>query len=227
MEWWNGGSTDIADAKLPLRFGTANTPVPKSWPIEARSSGHANFDRMPLQAVLAWMAGVGERRRHLGRAASARRAPSVKNPNFVGQRRPLGRPRRPCGASGRPSRTCHRSGDLRRRRLRHLRAQSHRHQAATATKSTAESASEKLRLNKMDFDGRTRMPSRFARRAPSSRASKAGTARMRAEFQDEGARRRRAASSKLVIDIPESTATPQDLAHLTPKSSSSESPTSR
>ncbi|MGB9338120.1 MAG: translocation/assembly module TamB domain-containing protein [Polyangiales bacterium] len=55
MRWWNGGSTTIA-AKVPLIWDSEH-PVPelaKKGEIDAS----ANFDRMPLQAVLAWVAGV-------------------------------------------------------------------------------------------------------------------------------------------------------------------------
>ncbi|MGB5266453.1 MAG: hypothetical protein WBN30_07690, partial [Polyangiales bacterium] len=55
MRWWNGGSSTIT-AKVPLIWDSKH-PVPelaKTGDVDAK----ANFDRMPLQAVLAWMAGV-------------------------------------------------------------------------------------------------------------------------------------------------------------------------
>ena len=79
MRWWNGGFTTIA-AKLPLIWDSAH-PVPelaKKGEVEAK----ANFDRMPLQAVLAWMAGVVNVEGILQGSVSARGL--ARDPRLVG-----------------------------------------------------------------------------------------------------------------------------------------------
>jgi hypothetical protein len=79
MRWWNGGSTTI-DGRVPLLWDTEH-PIPE-LAKRGEVSGRANFDRMPLQAVLAWMAGVVNVEGILQGSVSAQG--SVKNPNFVG-----------------------------------------------------------------------------------------------------------------------------------------------
>ena len=55
MEWWNGGSTNIT-ANVPLVWDSEHL-IP-ALAKKGNVRGRADFDRMPLQAVLAWMAGV-------------------------------------------------------------------------------------------------------------------------------------------------------------------------
>ena len=79
MEWWNGGSTEIV-GRLPLQWDREH-PIPE-LAEQGEVSGHANFDRMPLQAVLAWMAGIVNVEGILQGSVSAQG--SVKNPRLVG-----------------------------------------------------------------------------------------------------------------------------------------------
>ena len=79
MQWWNGGSTTIA-AKVPLLWDSEN-PIPV---LAKRGdvNGRADFDRMPLQAVLAWMAGVVNVEGILQGSVTAQGR--VQDPKFVG-----------------------------------------------------------------------------------------------------------------------------------------------
>ena len=79
MQWWNGGSTEIK-AQVPLIWNRKHlVPIPgKRGDVE----GEANFDRMPLQAVLAWMAGVVNVQGILAGSVTAQG--SIKEPKFVG-----------------------------------------------------------------------------------------------------------------------------------------------
>ncbi|MFW2389569.1 MAG: hypothetical protein ACN4G0_14610, partial [Polyangiales bacterium] len=79
MRWWNGGSTTLK-ANVPLIWDSEH-PIPelaKKGDIDAR----ANFDRMPLQAVLAWMAGVVNVEGILQGSVSAQG--QIQDPTLVG-----------------------------------------------------------------------------------------------------------------------------------------------
>lgn len=79
MEWWNGGSTRI-HAEVPLIWNRQHV-MPALSP-RGEVQGLANFDRMPLQAVLAWMAGAVNVQGILEGSVVAR-GPAQK-PNFSG-----------------------------------------------------------------------------------------------------------------------------------------------
>lgn len=79
MEWWNGGSTNIT-AKLPLKWDSEN-PVPM-LAKKGEVSGRADFDRMPLQAILGWMTGAVNVEGILEGSVSAQGP--AQNPTFVG-----------------------------------------------------------------------------------------------------------------------------------------------
>ena len=55
MQWWNGGTTSI-EAKTPMVWNL-ETKFPQIGD-EGELDAQATFDRMPLQAALAWMAGI-------------------------------------------------------------------------------------------------------------------------------------------------------------------------
>jgi len=79
MDWWNGGSTSVS-AEVPLRWDSEH-PVPvlaKNGEI----NGKADFDRMPLQAVLAWIPGLVNVEGILKGSVTA--AGSTQDPSFVG-----------------------------------------------------------------------------------------------------------------------------------------------
>jgi len=79
MKWWNGGSTSIT-AKVPLTWDSEH-PVP----VLAKQGdlvGRGDFDRMPLQAVLAWMAGLVNVEGILQGSVTAQGR--VEDPTFVG-----------------------------------------------------------------------------------------------------------------------------------------------
>jgi TamB, inner membrane protein subunit of TAM complex len=79
MQWWNGGSTRIS-AKVPLTWDSEH-PIPV---LAERGDlvGRADFDRMPLQAVLAWMAGLVNVEGILQGSVTAQGR--AKEPDFVG-----------------------------------------------------------------------------------------------------------------------------------------------
>ncbi|MGB5810865.1 MAG: translocation/assembly module TamB domain-containing protein [Polyangiales bacterium] len=79
MDWWNGGGTRIR-AEAPIVWDQSHM-VPELGK-RGQLSGQADFDRMPLQAVLAWMAGVVNVQGILQGSVSAKG--TVKKPNFVG-----------------------------------------------------------------------------------------------------------------------------------------------
>ncbi|MBT8467461.1 MAG: translocation/assembly module TamB, partial [Deltaproteobacteria bacterium] len=200
MRWWNGGATTIA-AKVPLIWDSRH-PVPelaKKGDVDAK----ANFDRMPLQAVLAWMAGVVNVEGILQGSVTARGR--VQDPKLVG------------------------SVDLTDGRV-DLRAvgQTLENVAGRAifdedgvaitdlnvtdtngsAKLDGRVGIKKLRLNEADFVVEAKdFP---LRQEGSIIARLAGTARMRAKFEDEGLDGE-VSLRKLVLDIPETSATPQDL----------------
>jgi hypothetical protein len=201
MQWWNGGSTDIA-ARVPLRWDS-KTPIPK-LAERGEVKGHANFDRMPLQAVLAWMAGVVNVEGILAGSVSAQG--SVREPNFVGSvdlsdgrvdLRSVGQTLEDVSGRAIFDEDGFAISDL----------------VASDTGGSARVNGRvgfrKLRLNKVDFEvGADAFP---LRQEGSIVARVDGGARMRAQFQDEGLDGD-VQLRKLVIDIPESSATPQDLA---------------
>jgi len=79
MKWWNGGATHLK-AQAPLVWDEEH-PVPE---LAERGdlSGRADFDRMPLQAVLAWMAGAVNVQGIMQGSVTAQG--TVQKPNFVG-----------------------------------------------------------------------------------------------------------------------------------------------
>ncbi|MGB5546498.1 MAG: translocation/assembly module TamB domain-containing protein, partial [Polyangiales bacterium] len=201
MRWWNGGSTTIA-AKVPLIWDSEH-PVPelaKKGEIDAS----ANFDRMPLQAVLAWVAGVVNVEGILEGSVSAQGR--VRNPTLVGSvdlsdgrvnLRSVGQTLE--NVSGRAifDEDGVAISDL----------------TATDTNGSAKVDGrvefKDLGLDKADFDVEARdFP---LRNEGSIMARLKGSARLMARFEDDsldGEVRLR----KLELDIPESSATPIDLA---------------
>ncbi len=201
MRWWNGGSSTMS-AKVPLIWDSAH-PVPelaKTGDVNAK----ANFDRMPLQAVLAWMAGVVNVEGILQGSVTAQGR--AQDPKLVG------------------------SVDLTDGRV-NVRAVGQTLDnvagraifdedgvAITGLEVTDTNGSatlngrvgfRKLRLNDADFvvDAKD-----FPLRQEGSIVARlAGTARLRAKFEDEGLDGE-VSLRKLVLDIPETSATPQDLA---------------
>ncbi len=79
MEWWNGGATTIT-ANLPLLWDSEHL-VP-TLAQKGEVQGRADFDRMPLQAVLAWMAGVVNVEGILEGSVTAQGR--ARDPKFVG-----------------------------------------------------------------------------------------------------------------------------------------------
>jgi hypothetical protein len=201
MQWWNGGSTTIS-AQVPLVWNREN-PIP----ILAKRgdiSGRADFDRMPLQAVLAWMAGVVNVEGIVQGSVTAQGR--VREPNFVGSVELY---------DGR--------ADLRNvgQTLENVTGRAIFDEDGVAiTDFTASDAGgtakvdgrvgfKKLRLNKLDFVVRTE--SFPLRQEGSIMARLGGSARVRAKFEDDGLEGE-VRLRKLELDIPESSATPQDLA---------------
>ncbi|MGB7476346.1 MAG: translocation/assembly module TamB domain-containing protein, partial [Polyangiales bacterium] len=201
MRWWNGGSSKIV-AKVPLIWDSAH-PVPelaKRGDVDAK----ANFDRMPLQAVLAWMAGVVNVEGILQGSVTAQGR--VQDPTLVG------------------------SVDLTDGRV-NVRAVGQTLEnvagraifdedgvAITGLKVTDTNGTAKLdgrvgikKLGLDDADFVVQAKDFPLRQEGSIIARLAGTARMRAKFEEEGLNGE-VTLSKLVLDIPETSATPQDLA---------------
>jgi hypothetical protein len=79
MSWWNGGGTTL-EAQAPLVWDSEHV-VPE-LAERGELSGRANFDRMPLQALLAWVAGIVNVQGILEGSVSAQG--TIQNPNFVG-----------------------------------------------------------------------------------------------------------------------------------------------
>ncbi len=201
MQWWNGGSTTIS-AKVPLIWDSEN-PVP-ALAKRGDVSGRADFDRMPLQAVLAWMAGVVNVEGILQGSVTAQGR--VQDPSFVGSVE-LSDGRVKLRSVGQTLE------DVRGRAIFDEDGVAITDLKATDTGGTAELdgrvAFRKLRLNKTDFV--VQMNDFPVRQEGSIMARLGGSARMIAKFDDDGldgeVRLR-----KLELDIPESTVTPQDLA---------------
>ncbi|MBW1761475.1 MAG: translocation/assembly module TamB domain-containing protein [Deltaproteobacteria bacterium] len=200
MQWWNGGATTIS-AKVPLIWDSEN-PIPvlaKRGDVK----GRADFDRMPLQAVLAWMAGVVNVEGIL--QGSVRAQGRVRDPKFVGSveltdgrvnLRSVGQTLEDVTGRAIFDEDGVAITDLR----------------ATDTNGAAEVNGrvgfKELRLNKADFVVEA---NHFPLRQEGSIIARlAGSARVIAKFEEaglDGEVRLR----KLELDIPESMVTPQDL----------------
>ncbi len=201
MDWWNGGATEL-EAKVPMVWNSENpTPV-----LAKRGdvSGRANFDRMPLQAVLAWMAGVVNVEGIVQGSVTAQGR--VQDPRFVGSV-DLTEGRVDVRSVGQTLENV--SG----RAIFDEDGVAITGLEATDSEGFAEVNGRlgfaKLKLNKLDVVARTEgFP---LRQEGSIMARLGGSARMIASFEDDsldGEIR----LGKLEVDIPESSATPQDLA---------------
>ena len=201
MSWWNGGATTL-EARVPLVWDSEN-PVPV-LAKKGAVSGRADFDRMPLQAVLAWMAGVVNVEGILQGSVSAQGR--VRDPRFVGSVE-LSEGRVDLRNVGQTLE------DVSGRAIFDEDGVTITDVKATDSEGRAEVNGRlgfrELRLNKLDVAARTRdFP---IRQEGSIIARLGGSARMIASFEDEsldGEIR----LGKLEVDIPESSATPQDLA---------------
>ena len=200
MQWWNGGATTIS-AQVPLIWDKEH-PIPV-LAKRGEVNGRADFDRMPLQAVLAWMAGVVNVEGILQGSVTARGR--VRDPKFVGSVEL---------SDGRVNvRTVGQTlEDVTGRAIFDEDGVAITDLRATDTNGVAEVNGrvgfKKLRLNKADFVVEA---NQFPLRQEGSiMARLEGSARVLAKFEDErldGEVRLR----KLELDIPESSATPQDL----------------
>ncbi len=201
MNWWNGGATTVA-ARVPLVWDRQN-PVP----VLAKKgdlSGRADFDRMPLQAVLAWMAGAVNVEGILAGSVTAQGR--IQDPRFVGSveltegrvdLRTVGQTLEDVSGRAIFDEDGVAISDLK----------------ATDTGGSAlvngRVGFRKLKLNKVDVVARARdFP---LRQEGSIIARLGGRARMIATFEDESLEGE-IRLGKLEVDIPESSATPQDLA---------------
>ena len=201
MEWWNGGSTAIS-ARAPLTWDSEH-PIPELG-RRGEVTGRADFDRMPLQAVLAWMAGVVNVEGILEGSVTAQGP--VKNPTFVGS---------VDLSDGRVN--LRNVGQT----LENVRGRAIFDEDGVAitdlrADDTGGSAEvdgrvgfRRFRLNKADFQ--VNANSFPLRQEGSIVARVEGNARVLAQFEDEGLEGE-VRLRKLTIDIPESSATPQDLA---------------
>ena len=201
MNWWNGGSTTVA-AEAPLVWNREHVvPVLAE---RGELKGQANFDRMPLQAVLAWMAGVVNVQGILQGSVSAQG--TVEDPNFVGSV-DLSDGRVDLRTVGQTLE------DVSGRVIFDEDGIAISDVKATDTKGSARADGrlvlKGLRPHELDLEVHT--DSFPVRQEGSIMARLDGNARLRATFEDEGldgeVRLR-----KLDLDIPESSATPQDLA---------------
>ena len=200
MQWWNGGSTTLT-AKVPLIWDSKNP-----FPVLAKRGdvhGRADFDRMPLQAVLAWMAGVVNVEGILQGSVTAQGR--VRDPRFVGSvdlsdgrvdLRSVGQTLEDVTGRAIFDEDGVEVSDLK----------------ATDTGGGAEVNGrvgfKKLKLRKVDLAVQTdNFP---LRQEGSIMARLDGNARMIAKFKDDGLDGE-VRLQKLRLDIPESTATPQEL----------------
>ena len=201
MSWWNGGATTI-DAQIPLEWNREHI-VPR-LAESGEVKGEANFDRMPLQAVLAWLAGVVNVQGILQGSVSAQG--TTENPNFVG------------------------SVDLSDGRVE-LRNVGQTLDKVTGRAIFDEDGIAISGLQATDARGSLQADGRLVleglkphdldiafatksfpvRQEGSIMARLDGSARLRAQFE-EGALDGEARLRNLVLDIPESSTTPQDLA---------------
>ena len=200
MQWWNGGSTTLS-AKIPLIWDSKNP-----FPVLAKRGevhGRADFDRMPLQAVLAWMAGVVNVEGIL--QGSVRAQGRVRDPRFVGSVE-LSDGRVNLRSVGQTLE------DVTGRAIFDEDGVAVTDLRVTDTNGKAEVDGrvgfKKLRLQKMDLVVHAdKFP---LRQEGSIMARLDGSARMIAKFEDEGLDGE-VRLQKLELDIPESSATPQDL----------------
>lgn len=200
MQWWNGGSTEIL-ASVPLRWDS-QTPIP-ALADRGEIEATANFDRMPLQAVLAWMAGVVNVEGILQGSVTAQGR--VQDPRLVGSV-DLSDGRVDLRSVGQTLE------DVTGRAIFDEDGVMISNLTATDTGGRAKVDGrvgfERFKLNKLDFDVHT--TSFPLRQEGSILARVEGDGRLRAQFEDDaliGEVRLR----KLEIDIPENTATPLDL----------------
>ncbi|MEM9728810.1 MAG: translocation/assembly module TamB domain-containing protein, partial [Myxococcota bacterium] len=201
MDWWNGGGTKVK-AEAPVVWDRKHK-VPE-LAEKGELSGRADFDRMPLQAVLAWMAGIVNVQGILQGSVSARG--TVQQPNFVGSveltdgkvdLRTVGQTLEDVTGLA-----IFDEDGIEVSRL-----------TASDAKGTAVANGrvglDGLRPNKLDVEVDTK---NFPLRQEGSIIARVdGDARLRAEFEEDeldGEVKLR----KLALDIPESSATPQDLA---------------
>jgi hypothetical protein len=200
MQWWNGGSTTLS-AKIPLIWDSKNP-----FPVLATRGdvhGRADFDRMPLQAVLAWVAGVVNVEGIL--EGSVKAQGRVRDPRFVGSVE-LSDGRVNLRAVGQTLE------DVTGRAIFDEDGVAVTDLRLTDTNGKAEVDGrvgfKKLRLQKMDLVVHAdKFP---LRQEGSIMARLDGSARMIAKFEDEGLDGE-VRLQKLELDIPESSATPQDL----------------
>jgi len=201
MGWWNGGMTNL-DARLPLVWDSEHiVPVLAE---RGEVSGRADFDRMPLQAVLAWLAGAVNVEGILQGSVSAQG--TVGDPRFVGSV-DLSDGRVDLRAVGQTLE------DVSGRAIFDEDGMAISDLKATDTKGNAtvngRVGFKRLRLNKADF---TVDANSFPLRQEGSIVARVeGKARLLAEFEDE-ALTGEVRLQKLTLDLPESSATPQDLA---------------
>jgi translocation and assembly module TamB len=201
MQWWNGGATTI-EASVPLIWDSEH-PVP-ALAEKGDVKGRADFDRMPLQAVLAWMAGAVNVEGILQGSVTARGR--IQDPRFVGSV-DLSDGRVDLRTVGQTLE------DVSGRAIFDEDGMAITDLKATDTEGLAEVNGrvgfQQLRLNKLDVVARTRdFP---LRQEGSIIARLGGSARMIASFEDESLEGE-IRLGKLEVDIPESSATPQDLA---------------
>ena len=201
MQWWNGGSTTI-NGRVPLLWDTAH-PVPE-LAKRGELSGRADFDRMPLQAILAWMAGMVNVEGILEGSVSAQG--SVKKPNLVGSVE-LTDGRIDVRSVGQTLE------DVTGRAIFDEDGVAITDLKVTDTQGSAEVngrvSAEGMTFNKMDFQVSA---DKFPLRQEGSIVARVdGDARVMADFAKEGLDGEVSIQS-LTIDIPESSATPQDLA---------------
>lgn len=201
MNWWNGGSTTI-NGRAPLLWN-AEHPIPE---LAKRGElyGQANFDRMPLQAVLAWLAGAVNVEGILQGSVIAQG--SVQDPNFVGSVE-LSDGRVDVRSVGQTLE------DVSGRAIFDEDGVAITNLKATDTNGSAKVdgrvSVERLRVSKADFEVNAKS---FPLRQEGSIVARVeGRARLIADIEDEGVDGEVRLQS-VTIDIPESSATPQDLA---------------
>lgn len=201
MHWWNGGSTDMS-AKAPLTWNSKH-PIPV-LATRGDISGRADFDRMPLQAVLAWMAGVVNVEGILQGSVTAQG--SVQAPNLVGSV-DLSDGRVDLRTVGQTLE------DVTGRAIFDEDGVAITHLKASDTGGTGELNGRigfrRLHLDTVDFKAdANRFP---LRQEGSIMARLDGDARLLGRFENDGLDGE-VRLQKLAIDIPEHTVTPQDLA---------------
>jgi len=201
MEWWNGGATHL-NARVPLKWDREH-PVP-TLADRGEVSGQANFDRMPLQAVLAWLAGAVNVEGIVEGGVSAQG--TVRDPRLVGSLE-LSDGRVDLRTVGQTLENVTGKAifDEDGVAISNLRA--------TDTNGNVQVDGRvgfrNLKLDKADFLVKA---AAFPLRQEGSIVARVeGNARMLAEFQED-ALEGEVRLQTLAIDIPESSATPQDLA---------------